>query len=99
MPEIQEQNLFAPTIFNCTHCECSINSQHLWLVDGGRVCDECFDNTYSHLVKCGVADCNTYMEEDDLTDGMCESCLEVDTPLDPSDQEGGEHNIRRWNEG
>jgi hypothetical protein len=29
---------------------------------------------------------------------MCESCLEVNTPLDPSNQEGWEHNIRRWNE-
>jgi len=98
MPEIQEQRYLTPTTFDCMHCERSITSNHSWSVDGDDVCDNCYPGAYGDLVKCNVAGCDNYEEEDDLTDGMCESCLEVNTPLDPSDQEGWEHNIRRWNE-
>lgn len=98
MHEIQEQRSLKPTTFDCTCCEASITSNHFWSVDGTYVCDNCFSDAYGDLVKCCIADCDTYAEEDDFTDGMCESCLEVNTPLAPSDQEGWEHNIRRWSE-
>lgn len=99
MPEIYEQHHNHPATFQCTHCEKSITSRKSWSIDGGDVCDDCRRNGYGRLVKCRVEDCNNYEEKIDLTDGMCESCLEVNLPLGPSDQEGWEHNIRRWNEG
>jgi hypothetical protein len=50
------------------------------------------------MVKCAIDNCEEYDDENNFTDGMCESCLEVNTPLDPEVQEGWEHNIEKWND-
>jgi len=99
MHEIIERHHLAPVDFHCAECNQTLSSCRFWSVDHYQVCDECFVEKYDHLVKCSTSSCIVYGDEDDFRDGMCESCEEVNTPLDPEAQEGWEHNIRRWNEG
>ncbi|HIE5289214.1 TPA: hypothetical protein ACXNO4_001433 [Proteus mirabilis] len=82
----------------CSHCDNKIDYPY-YNVGFKAVCDECFEDNYSSLVKCSIDGCNEYDEKSNLIKGMCESCYEVNSPLSPEEQEGWEHNIRKWNEG
>jgi len=98
MPTIHERRENFEIEILCSHCELKTTTTHYWEVDGDFVCDECFDTQYSHMVKCAIDNCEEYDDENNFTDGMCASCLEVNTPLDPEVQEGWEHNIEKWND-
>ncbi|MCW8195709.1 hypothetical protein F6455_13010 [Proteobacteria bacterium 005FR1] len=74
-------------------------TNRVWIVDGGDVCEDCFDAHFSDMAKCIVEDCDEYDDPDNFVNGMCEPCLEVNTPLDPEEQQGWEEIIENWNKG
>lgn len=82
-------------------CDCGnkIDDEYYWVIDRNATCNNCYNDEYSHMVKCCSDNCNEHDDEQNFTNGMCEKCEELSTPLSHEDQEGWEHNILKWNEG
>lgn len=93
MHEIRQIRSFDSQSFICGRCEKSFESSQVRSVDGDAICDDCFDDEYGDLVKCNTVDCHTHLEEENLTNGMCESCYEVNSPPVDSDEDDESHSF------
>lgn len=64
------------------------------------MCDNHDESYYEDegKVKCTTPGCDEYDHPSNFFDGRCASCAEIAQPLSPQEQEGAEHNARKWNE-